>query len=163
MEALLRFWAERAPRERAILALGGGVLAVALLFWLAIEPAWSGYRVLERNLPQLRAQAAQLEALLTEVKTLKARPQVATLSAAEARTAVEKSLAARGLKATRIVPLTDGDLQMTFANVPYAAWTIWLSATERELGARAVSVTANSTGTPGNADIELALRLQRRQ
>jgi type II secretory pathway component PulM len=87
---------------------------------------------------------------------------VATLSPQETRTAVEKSLAAAGLKAARVVPLSDGDLQLTFANVPYASWAIWLASVERELGGRAVSVTANATGTPGNVDVELALRLARK-
>ena len=59
-------------------------------------------------------------------------------------------------------PLADGDLQLTFANVPYAAWSTWLARVERELGARAHVVTARATATPGAADIEVVLRLARR-
>ena len=64
--------------------------------------------------------------------------------------------------AARVVPLSDGDLQLTFANVPFAGWAIWLASVERELGGRAMSVTANANGTPGNVDVELALRLARK-
>jgi type II secretory pathway component PulM len=46
--------------------------------------------------------------------------------------------------------------------VPFAQWSSWLAATERELGARAISVKATGTGTPGQVDVELALRLARR-
>ena len=162
MDAIKAFWNERAPRERLILALLGFVVGIAVAFLLLVEPSATGIGRLERGLPQARSQAAQLDTLLSEVKSLKVKAQVATVSAQEARGAIEKSLAAAGLKATRIVPLSDGDLQMTFANVSYATWTTWLAATERELGARTTSVVAKGNATPGNVDVELALRLARR-
>jgi general secretion pathway protein M len=162
MEKLSAFWNERAPREKTVIALLVAIVALALVYLVLVEPAVAGIQRLERGLPQARTQAAQLDALLGEVKTLKARPQVATVSPAEARGAIDKSLAAAGMKAARIVPLSDGDLQITMANVPYSAWSTWLAGLERELGARAISVNANSTSTPGNVDVELALRLARR-
>lgn len=162
MDAIKAFWSERAPRERTILALLALVVGVALVFLMLVEPAATGIARLERGLPQARAQAAQLDALLAEVKSLKARAQVATVSAQEARGGIEKSLAAAGLKASRIVPLSDGDIQLTFANVPYATWATWVATTERELGARTTSVVANGNATPGSVDVELALRLARR-
>jgi general secretion pathway protein M len=162
MDKLLSFWNERAPREKAVLTLLGTIVALAVLYLMLVEPAVTGIQRLERGLPQTRSQAAQLDSLLGEVKALKARPQVATVSPTEARGAVDKSLAAAGMKAARIVPLSDGDLQITMANVPYAAWSVWLAGLERELGARAISVNANSNATPGNVDVELALRLARR-
>lgn len=162
MDWLLQFWSERAPREKSILLAGAAVVIFAIVYLLAVDPAISGIARLERGLPQTRAQAAKLDALLAEVKNLRSRAQVATLSQQESRTAVEKTLAGAGLKASRVVPLSDGDLQLTFANVPYAAWAVWLAGVERELGGRATNVTATSTGTPGNVDVELALRLARK-
>jgi len=162
MDAFLQFWAERSPREKSVLLVAGAVVVAALIYLMTIEPAVNGITRLERGLPQTRAQAAKLDALLAEVKSLRSRAQVATLSPQETRAAVEKSLAGAGLKAARVVPLSDGDLQLTFANVPYAGWAMWLASVERELGGRATSVTANATGTPGNVDVELALRLARK-
>ena len=162
MDGFLQFWAERSPREKSVLIAGVALLIAAVIYLLTIEPAATGITRLERGLPQTRAQAAKLDALLAEVKSLRSRAQVATLSPQETRAAVDKSLAAAGLKAARVVPLSDGDLQLTFANVPYAGWAIWLASVERELGGRAMSVTANATSTPGNVDVELALRLARR-
>ncbi len=162
IDVLRSFWNERAPRERAALAAMAAIVAAALAYLVLIEPAAQGIARLERGLPHTRSQAAQLDALLAEVKALKARPQVATVSTAEARAAIDRSLAAAGLKAARIVPLADGDLQFTLANVPFAAWSTWLAATERELGARAITVSANGTGTPGAVDVEMVLRLARR-
>lgn len=162
MELLRNFWSQRAPRERLILAGAGAVLALALIYLLLIEPAATGIPRLERSLPATRTQAVHLEQLLAEAASLKARPQVAVLAPAEVRAALERSLQASGLKASRIVPLADGDLQLSFANVPYAAWSSWLAGAERELGARASVVTSRSTDTPGAADIEMTLRLARR-
>lgn len=162
MEALLRFWSERAPRERAILLAGGAVVLAALIYLLLIDPVRTGITRLERGLPAARAQAAQLQGLLVEANALKARPQVAKVTATEARAMLEKSLAAAGLKAARIQPLSDSDLQLSFGNVPYAGWSTWLADAERTLGARAVSVSATRTTAAGNADIELVLRLARR-
>ncbi len=162
MEAWLRFWSERAPREKAILIAGAGVVVAALIYLVLIEPAWSGIRRLERALPNARAQAAQLQSLLAEVGALKARPQVAAVSTAEARATLDKSLAAAGLKAARIQPLSETDLQLTFANVSYASFGTWLAETERTLGARATTLKATRTEAAGHADVELVLRLARR-
>jgi general secretion pathway protein M len=162
MDKLLAFWNDRAPREKTALGALGMLLLLAITYLVLLEPAILGIQRQQKNLPQTRAQVAQLGALLTEAKTLKSQPQVATVSPVEARSALDKSLAASGLKAARVVPLSDGDLQITFSNVPFAAWSLWLAQIERELGARAISVNANSNGTPGQVDVELALRLARR-
>jgi general secretion pathway protein M len=163
MEALKQFWSERAPRERSILLLGGILLVGVILYLIAIEPAWTGIARLEKSLPQQRANAAELEALLAEVKALKGRPAVATMTAADSRSALESSLAKAGIKAARIVPLSDGDVQLTFSDVPVSKWAPWLANVERELGARSTAVTVTGRdAAPGNVDVELALRLARK-
>lgn len=163
MEGLRQFWAERAPRERAILAAGIAIVTIAVFYLMLIEPAWTGIGRLERALPQQRSQLAELDALLGEVKSLKSQPQVAAVSPSEVRGAIESSLKRAGLKSSRLVPLSEGDLQLTFANVPYGAWAGWLAGVEKELGARTMAVTVTGKdGAPGNVDAEVALRLARR-
>jgi len=158
VEPLRRFWSEREPRERAVLALTAGLAAAALVYLALIGPALSDITRLQRALPNSRTQAAQLQALLGEVRSLKSRPPVASTDESEAPEAVQHSLAAAGLKAARMVPLANGALQLTFTNVSYPAWSVWLATTERELGMRAAAVTVKATATPGNADVELALK-----
>lgn len=157
LETLQQFWSQREPRERLALACGVLLAAVALLY-LLIEPAASTIAQLRRSLPSARAQSAQLQALLAEVRALKSRPAVASSASADTPAAIEQSLKTAGLKAVRVVPLANGALQLTFANVPYAAWSVWLASTEREFGMRATNVTAKATATPGNADVDVALR-----
>jgi type II secretory pathway component PulM len=157
LETLRQLWREREPRERVALA-AGLFLAGAALLYLLIEPASSSIAQLRRSLPNTRAQSAQLQALLSEVRELKSRPPVAAGLATDAPAAIEQSLAAAGLKAARIVPLANGALQLTFADVPYATWSVWLAGAERELGMRAIAVTVKATAAAGNADVDLALR-----
>jgi len=162
MEALRNFWLQRAPRERMALSVAIAVLALVIVYLLLIEPAATGIPRLEKSLPAARGQAEQLDQLLAEVAALKARPQVAVLAPAESRAALERSLAAAGLKASKIAPLAEGDMQISLADVPYSTWIAWLASTERELGAKANAVTARATAKPGAADIDVSLRLARR-
>jgi general secretion pathway protein M len=158
LETLRQFWSEREPRERAVLAAAAFFAVVALLYLALIEPAFSAIGRLQRALPHTRSQSAELEALLAEARALKARPVVAAASSQDASAAVEKSLAAAGLKAARVVPLANGALQLTFSNVSYATWSVWLATAERELGMHAIAVTVKATATAGNSDVDLALR-----
>jgi general secretion pathway protein M len=158
---LQSFWAERAARERRFLVAGGVVLALLLLYFLFIDPAASGVARLERGLPQARARAAELEAILAEARSLRQLPASATPATGDARAALIKSLGDSGLAPAHTEPLPSGDLRLSFSNVPYGKWVSWLAGAEQTLGVHAVSVHAKANGAPGNADIELAVRMPR--
>lgn len=159
LELLRQFWAQREPRERALLATGICCAGSALMVLALIKPAVLGIARLQRELPDTCTQAARLEALLSEVRALKSQAPVAVASDAPA--ALEESLAAAGLKAERLVPRPDGAVQLTFGDVPYGPWSVWLVAAERTLRMRAIAVVAKATSTPGNADITLDLASER--
>jgi general secretion pathway protein M len=161
VSTLNAFWAERAPRERRILVVAGALIALVVIYLLFIEPAASGVARLQRSLPQARGQSAQLDALLAEARSLRKAPAAATPAAADARSTLVKSLEAAGMAPARNDPLPNGDMRLNFTNVPYAKWTTWLATTEQTLGVHTVAVHLKSSGTPGNADIELSLRLPR--
>jgi len=158
---LVRVWSERAPRERRILACGAFFVVAIALYLLLIEPAASGIARLQRQLPQTRAQAARLETLLVEARSLRALPPVAAPDAADARSALDKTLRDAGLKSTHSTALANGDLHISFVNVAYGRWTKWLFDAEHTLGVHAVAVNVKASDTAGNADIELSVRLPR--
>jgi general secretion pathway protein M len=159
--ALEAFWSERAPRERRILVAAAVLIALAIVYLICIEPAARGVAKLQRALPQARHQAAQLDALLAEARTLRKAPVSATPAAGDARGAVLKSLEAAGLQPAHADPLPNGDMRLSFANVAYGKWTAWLATAEQTLGVQTTAVHLKASGTPGNADIELSLRLPR--
>jgi len=158
---LTRFWSERAPREQRILAAGGCFVALIVLYLVLVEPAFRGIARLQRLLPQTRAQAAQLETLVVEARSLRALPPATSPDAADARSALDKSLRDAGLKSAHSTALANGDLHISFVNVAYGRWTSWLFSAEHTLGVHAVAVSAKANDTAGNADIELTLRLPR--
>lgn len=159
--SLAAFWSERAPRERRILVGGGVALALLVLYLALVDPAASGVARLQRGLPQARLRAAELDGLVSEAKSLRNARAEALPGAADARTALTRSLADAGLQPVRNDPVGNGDLRLAFANVSYAKWTSWLANAEQTIGVHAVSVHVKANGTPGNADIELGLRLPR--
>lgn len=156
-----QFWSDRAPRERRILVVGALFLVLLIAYFTLIAPAVSGITRLQRLLPQTGAQAAELETLVTEAKRLRALPPVGTTGSGDARTAIGASLEAAGLAPAHSVPTPNGDLRLSFVNVPYSKWTTWLAGAEKTLGVHAIAVTVKATATPGNTDVELSLRLPR--
>jgi len=156
-----QFWSERAPRERRILTLGALFLVALALYFALIAPAASGIGRLQRLLPQTGAQAAELEALVAEAKSLRTAPPVGAPGAADARAAIGTSLEAAGLQVAHNVPSPNGELHLSFVNVPYSKWATWLATAEKTLGVHAVAVTVKAAAAPGSTDIELSLRLPR--
>jgi general secretion pathway protein M len=153
------FWSERAPRERRILTIGAIFLVLLALYLLLVGPAVAGIDRLQRLLPQSLNQAAELEALVAEAKHLRGLAPAAAPGAADARSAVGTALETAGLQASRNTPQANGDLHLTFTNVPYSRWATWLAGVEKNLGVHTSAVTVKASATPGNADIELSLRL----
>lgn len=170
-QTLTSFWAARAARERRVLVGGAIALSVLLAYSIFIAPAASGVASLQHLLPQTRARAAQLEALVAEAKGLRNQPQAAR-GVSDVRATLEKSLDAAGLKAAHSEPLPNGDLRITLINVPFGKWTSWLATSERTMGVHTVAAkikasatdaaaAAKSAGSAGNTDIELTVHLPR--
>ncbi len=158
-QAAARFWAERNAGERRTLAAGGVALALIAGYLVLVAPAMDGLDRMRRELPQLQARAAQVDALVAQARHLRELPAAAMPAAADVRAALDQSLAAAGLRPVHRAQTGAGMLQFRFHDVPYANWTIWLAHAQSALKVRAVSVTATALATPGNADIDCTLRL----
>ncbi len=57
------FWAARDARERAMLAVAALVVTFGLAYALLIDPALSGRERLNKDLPELRRQVAQMQSI----------------------------------------------------------------------------------------------------
>ena len=124
------FWTEREPRERRMLSAGAAVVAAVLIYLVGFAPALQGTSRLQKALPDLRLQAASLQALAREAQTLGAgngSSGGATLSTQES---VEAGLTRKGLKAQSIV--VTGDLvRVQMNNVSFAGILDWLDETQK--------------------------------
>jgi general secretion pathway protein M len=72
MSVLATWWAERAPRERRVLAGGAAVLAALLAWAYGWHPLQAERARLAADLPRLRAEAAAVAASAADVSRLRA-------------------------------------------------------------------------------------------
>jgi general secretion pathway protein M len=63
------------PRERQLIVIAGGLLAAALLWFLAIAPALQTYRASAAAHAKLDTELAQMQRMASEANKLKAMPR----------------------------------------------------------------------------------------
>lgn len=144
------FWNEREPRERNMLLAAAAVILLALIYLFFISPALSGKEQLEKSLPQLRQQAAELQMLARQVGEAGGS---ATPPAPVTKESIEASLARRNLKPQST--LVSGELvKVQLQSASFAAIMDWLqemqttsrlSVTESSIEALAAVDTVNAT------------------
>ncbi|MEO6974943.1 MAG: type II secretion system protein GspM [Gallionella sp.] len=147
------FWSARDARERSMLAMAALVVALALAYAVLINPALGGREQLNRSLPLLRQQVAQMRAMSNQAAALSEKP--AAPSMPMSRENIEAALARSGLKAQSVI--LSGDFAkvqlsaVSFANTLY--WlddmqkTAKLSATDANIVALSQPDTINATFT----------------
>ena len=114
-QSFSEFWAARDDRERTMLAMAGLVMTLGLTYALLIDPALSGRDQLNKGLPELRLQFAQLQAMSKEAATLSGK-SVAPL-VAMSKENIEASLARNGLKPLNVMVTGDfAKVQLTAAS-----------------------------------------------
>src|SRR4051794_21771137 len=121
-------WLARTEQERRFLAVGGSVVLLALLYLLLVEPAVTGRAELRRSLPQLRQQAAELQAMAQEAARLAAAPTTPVTPLT--REALTASLSGRGLT-PQSLSMTGEYLKLQLSNVSFANLAAWLDEQRR--------------------------------
>ncbi|MGA7750699.1 MAG: type II secretion system protein GspM [Gallionella sp.] len=121
--SLSEFWAVRDARERAMLAVAGLVVTFGLIYALLIDPALSGRDRLNKSLPMLRQQVAQMQALSKEAAALSGK--TAAPSIAMSKENIDAALARNDLKPQSVMLTGDfAKVQLTAAS--FAGTLNWL-------------------------------------
>ncbi len=153
-QAAQAFWAQRTQQERKLLSLGAVVAGLALVYAVCFEPAWTGRIELQKSLPELRQNAAQLQALAREAGDLARQTpvQVAPMN----RASLEASLKARGL-VPQSLSLTGEYARVQLNGVPFAGVMLWLDGLRREgrIAVQEAKITAQTKA--GLVDASLSL------
>lgn len=152
LKPVAAWWQGLAARERQLLAWGGVILALGLLWWVALQPALRTLAQAPSEHERLDAQLQQMQREAAEAQQLRALPPLppeqaaAALRAATDRLGTKARLLLQGERAT-----------VTFTGVGSAALRDWLG--EARAGARARPVEANLTRGPDgfNGSVILAL------
>jgi general secretion pathway protein M len=154
-ERLTVAWLARTEQERKFLAIGGALAALALVYALFVAPAVAGRAQLEKTLPQMRQDAAQMRSMALEAGDLARQPvlQVAPMT----RESVAASLAA--------VSITPGSLAVTgdtarlqLSGVSFANLVGWLDAQRRESRISVQQAAFTAQDQAGQVDATLTLR-----
>ncbi|MET3131817.1 general secretion pathway protein M [Oxalobacteraceae bacterium GrIS 1.11] len=148
------FWLARNEQERKTLAIGGCAFGLALVYAILIGPAIDGRAKLKIDLPQLRQDAAEIDALAKEAGLL-AQQTPAPLTPMS-RDNLNASLAARGLSAQSI-NLTADYAKLQLTGVPFAGLTMWLDAQRRENHIEVQDAALTAQTTLGMVDAAITL------
>ncbi|QGZ43157.1 type II secretion system protein GspM [Pseudoduganella flava] len=149
------FWGARTEQERRYLAVGGIVVGLALFYALLIDPALTGRERLRKELPSLRQQAAEMQALANLSAQLAAQPPVQPQPLT--REAVNSALSTRGLTAASLT-VTGDYVKAEFKDVPFAGLVTWLDAVRRDSRLAVVEAKVTGQDKPGQVDASLTLR-----
>ena len=154
------FWAARDPRERTMLTAAAAVIVLALLYTLLIDPALSGRKQLNKDLPALRQQVAQLQALAKEAAALSGKS--APTPPAITRENIDAALARKGLKPQSV--MLSGDLvQVKLASVSFAGTLGWLDDMQTTAQLSVVDANIAALDKPDLVDATLTLRQSRNE
>ncbi|MFT3803062.1 MAG: type II secretion system protein GspM [Burkholderiaceae bacterium] len=163
IEKFFEWWRSLARREKRMLIAGVSVIVLAIVYLGLFEPAWKGRRQLEAELPQLRAQVAQIDAMSVEARRLAALPS-GNDSPHAMRQAFESSIDAAGMRPyVSQIKLSGEVLDVRFKEVPFAAWIDWADAALRETRLRVVDAAIQREAQLGKVSVRLSLEAPRRE
>ncbi len=93
------WWATRTPRERRLLGIGATVVTLGLAWSIALQPAIDSIRRSLEQLPRLRAEAVQVDALILDALALQ-RSQPGEIEPSALSDALADDLRRAGLEAS---------------------------------------------------------------
>jgi general secretion pathway protein M len=157
-QSLSTFWGERNQRERSMLVAAIAVVVVGLFYMLLIDPAVSGRQMLEKRLPALRQQAAELQAMAKDATALSGK--AAAPAAAVTRESLEASLTRNGLK-PQSVSLTGDLAKVQLSSASFAGITDWLDEMQRTARLSVAEATIEALAQADMVNATLTLRQQR--
>jgi type II secretory pathway component PulM len=155
IERAREWWTGLSRRERIATAVATTFVVIAALYLVAIEPAWRVRTRLATDLPRLRAQAAEMDALAQEAKKLNARALTVD-SPAQARAALVKLAAEKNLASTTVQDADNQRLVVAVRKADATSTLALLKDAASELPLR-ISTARISRTAPGIVDADVTL------
>ena len=149
------FWAARDARERAMLAAAALVVTFGLAYALLIDPALTGRVQLNKSLPVLRQQVAQMQALAKQASVLSAKPAAPSILMSKEN--IEAALARNGLKAQNL--MLSGDFaKVQLSAVSFANTLYWLDDMQKTARISATDANIVTLDKPDMVNATFTLR-----
>lgn len=159
-QAFSGFWNERNQRERRMLSLAAAVVVLGLLYALLIDPALSGRADLEKRLPAMRQQAAEVQALARQAANAPAAATNTAPAPPMTRESLEASLSRKGIKAQNL-SVTGELAKAQFSGVSFAALVDWLTELQGVPRISVLDANVEAQAQPDTVNATLTLRQQR--
>jgi len=126
-------WVGLEPGDQRALKLGGGAVAILMVFGLVLMPMYQSLQSLEKQLPNMRQQLRVMGMQAIEVKRLRATP-VSTQSGASLLSALEKSVNSNNLKSNvqSLTPRDSNTATLQLGAVHYSKLVQWLAKVDAQ-------------------------------
>ena len=158
MDAARAWWNKLAPRERALVAGAGAVVALALLWWVALAPALGTLRSAGEQHRLLDAQLQRMQRLQADARRMQAAPR---LNHDESMRQLEAAIGQQ-LGTSARYSIAGDRVTITLTNTPAPALAQWLA--QVRTNARALPGEARlARNAAGGWDGSLVLTLPPRQ
>ena len=115
-------WQALPPREKTMVAVAGGLLLAALVWWLLVQPALTTLRTAPAQHRALDAQLQQMRALQAQAQAMQSLPRQ---NPDDARRALEASVKTLGAGAR--LAFSGDQATLTVSGVPADALASWLN------------------------------------
>ncbi|RJF99902.1 type II secretion system protein M [Noviherbaspirillum saxi] len=153
------FWSARNKREQNMLTAAAIVIVLGLLYVLLIDPALSGRKDLEKSLPALRQQAAEVQALSKEAAAAGTGTSTAPVPPMT-RESLEASLASKGLK-PQTLTLTGELAKLQLNAASFSGMVDWLADMQRTARVSVVDAIIEPQSQQDTVNATLTLRQQK--
>lgn len=154
-QSFSEFWAVRDARERAMLAVAALVVALGLTYALLINPPLTGRGRLNKNLPMLHQQVAQMQALSREAAALSEKSAAPLMAVSKQN--IEAALARNGLKPQSVV-LTGDFTKVQLAAVSFSGTLNWLDEMQKSALLSVVDANIVALAQPDMINATFTLR-----
>jgi len=147
MDSIKKYWTELQPRERLILAWGGLVVALILLYALLFQPLYRAIAHMESVLPDLRSNLVWMRQT-DELMELGGNVPVnqASEGANESLLSIVESTARRAQirkSIQQMVPVSDNkEVRVVLEDADFNQWLIWVDTLYKRYGVDIRQVTA---------------------
>lgn len=152
-QELQQRWARMQPRERMLVGIGAGAIALLLLWYVGLYSAWTTWKTVPAQKRSLELDWMQMQRLANEARDLKTQPPVNAAQAAEALKSATDRLGANG-------KLSQAGERATLSvnGVSPEALRTWLAEVRSGARARPVDMQVNRAegGLSGQVVVTLA-------
>lgn len=153
--------AGRTARERQVLAVGGAILLLLVVYGGLYEPVQQARIKLAERLPTQRADLRLMRVQAAEIERLRSHIGAAGKGSLEQRIKASAAAFNLGESFTRFTALTPDQIQLSTHPLATASWTDWLADLERQ-GVSVVRCRINASEQIGLASLDLTLTGGRR-